>query len=196
MKIAAWGEKIVLRPFEDELSDEEISRVYRWSCDEEILRWSGGTPLTLSPAEFSERLRHEGQYPSDDRRMFFIATLDGEMIGRIGCFGLEQNAREGELGVVIGERSYWNQGLGRDAIVTMLRLMFEASRLERINLYTFPENVRAQKSFAACGFRTLGLVRRFSSDLGEFTGIEMEITRAEFFDRAKNVFTKIPVAQG
>jgi RimJ/RimL family protein N-acetyltransferase len=46
-------------------------------------------------------------------------------------------------------------------------------------LYTFPENVRAQKCFAACGFRSLGVARRFSPDLGEFDGIEMEITRQE-----------------
>jgi RimJ/RimL family protein N-acetyltransferase len=196
MNIVARGDRTLLRAFEDELSNQEIDRIYRWSCDVDILRWSGGSPLTMSLREFSERLRRESASPPIDRRMFFILTLDRELIGRIGCFGLDLNEREGELGVVIGEESRWNQGLGRDAIVTMLNHLFATTLLNRVRLYTFPENLRAQKCFAACGFRSLGMVRRFSSDLGEFTGIEMEITRAEFLNRARTSVTQIPLPQG
>ena len=39
-----WGDKIGLRRFEDPLTEEEIARVHRWSSDENVLRWSGGTP--------------------------------------------------------------------------------------------------------------------------------------------------------
>ena len=128
--------------------------------------------------------------------MFFITTNDGELIGRIGCFALDQRACEGELGVVIGEPAFWDKGFGRDAIATLLLFLFETTPLERINLYTFPENIRAQRSFAACGFRPLGTARRFSPDLGEFIGLEMEITRAEILMRLNpNVF-QIPLTQG
>lgn len=195
MKIVAWGEKIGLRAFEDGVSDAEIERVYRWSRDQDLLQWSGGSPVELSLQEFSERIRHEALNPPSDRKMFFIVTRDGEMIGRIGCFGLENNGVEGELGIVIGERVYWNRGYGRDAIATLLRFIFETTPLERINLFTYTENVRAQKCFAACGFGVLGTTRRMSSDVDEFEGIEMQITRQEFFARANLTPPKIQIPQ-
>ena len=178
-----WSDKIGLRPFEDALTDEEIARVYRWSSDENILRWSGGAPTDLTLEEFSERLLGEHAYVPSNRRAFFIVTPSGELIGRIGCFAIDWAKKEGELGIVIGESAVWGQGLGRDAITTLLRHLFATTPLERINLFTFPENLRAQRCFAACGFRAIAKARRFSPDIGEFDGIEMEITRREFLAR-------------
>lgn len=196
MKIVAWGDKTGLRPFEDPLSDSEIEQVYRWSRDPSLLQWSGGNPIELTLAEFSERIRHESAHPPTDRRMFFVVTHGGELIGRIGCFALDQIGRAGELGIVIGERKYWGMGYGRDAITTFLAHLFETTTLERINLYTYAENIRAQKCFAACGFRNLGASRRLSSDLGEFEGLEMEITRQEFLQRTSMLSQKISIPQG
>ncbi len=158
--------------------------MYRWSSDAEILRWSGGTPTDLTLREFRERLRSDHTIMPTNRRSFFIVTRDGEMIGRIGCFAIDWTLREGELGIVIGERAFWGNGYGRDAVTTLLRHLFSTTLLETINLFTYPDNLRAQHCFAACGFRTVGTARRFSPDLGEYDGLEMEITRREFLQRA------------
>lgn len=201
-----WGDKIGLRPFEDTLTDEEIARVYRWSSDDHILRWSGGTPTDLTFEEFRERLLNERDHGPSNRRAFFIVTRPfgasstlstspaqgGELVGRIGCFAIDWDKKEGELGIVIGESASWGQGYGRDAVTTLLRYIFDTTVLERINLFTFPENLRAQRCFAACGFRTIANARRFSPDIGEFDGIEMEITRREF--RARQSYP-IPLSQ-
>jgi RimJ/RimL family protein N-acetyltransferase len=187
-----WGNRIGLRPFADELTDDEIAQVYRWSKDTLVLRWSGGSPTELTLAEFGERLRSEQQHPLDNRIAFFIFTraLDAKqnasMIGRIGIFAIDWEKHEGELGIVIGEPAAWDKHFGREAITLLLRHLFETTLLERITLYTFVDNQRAQKCFAACGFRSLGAARRFSPDLGEFDGVEMEITRAEFLAQPKS----------
>ena len=188
-----WGDKIGLRPFEDKLTDDEIARVYQWSSDEHILHWSGGSPTDLTLAEFRERLLNDRGHAPSNRRAFFIVTRAGELIGRIGCFAIDWNKQEGELGIVIGESVAWGQGYGRDAVTTLLRHLFETTSLERINLFTFPENVRAQRCFVACGFRTIAQARRFSPDIGEFDGIEMEITRREFLTWQSH---PIPLSQG
>jgi len=172
-----WGARVGLKPMQDPITDAEIGKLYRWSRDENVLRWSGSTPTDLTFDEFRARLRNEHASSFDHRQTYLILTRAGELIGRIGCFAMESN--EGELGVVIGEPSAWGKGLGREAIQLLVKQIFETTALERIFLYTFPENVRAQKCFAACGFRSLGVARRFSPDLGEFDGIEMEITRQE-----------------
>lgn len=180
----AWGDRVGLQPFEADLSDPQVERIYHWSLDKELLALSGGVPTELSLDEFRERLRSDRQYGPGNRRSFLVFTRTGELIGRIGVFAIDWDAKEGELGVVIGEHPYWGSGYGRDAIKTLLRHLYSTTPLERINLFTFQNNVRAQRCFAACGFRVLGVARRFSPDVGEFDGIEMEITRREFLSRS------------
>ncbi len=196
MRVVAWGNKIGLRPFEDPLTDAESARVYRWSRDEELLRWSGGSPTDLTLEEFRDQLRRERNRTPRERRAFFLVTREGELIGRVGCFAIDDRKKQGELGILIGERAYRGKGVGRDAVTTLLRYLFETTPLERINLFTYTENIRAQRCFAACGFRSLGVARHLSPEVGEFDGIEMEITRHEFLvpsilDRS----FKVPLAQ-
>ncbi len=179
-----WGDNIGLRPFEEPLTDTEIERVYRWSSDEDLLGLSGGAPTELTLEEFADRLRSESSFATDDRRAFFIVTRTGELIGRIGVFAIDWSRKTGELGIVIGEREYWGKRYGRDAILTLLRHLFQATSLETINLFTFPDNLRAQRAFAACGFRVVGRGRQFSPDIGEYEGIEMQITRRGFQEPA------------
>lgn len=176
-----YGDKVVLRRFEDRMSDAEVARIYRWSRDPEILRWSGGSPVEWTLTEFREHLRGERLYGPSNRRAFLILAQDTmQLIGRLGIFAIDWNRREGELGIVIGEREYWDRGYGRDAVRTILRHIFSSSSLNSIYLYTFADNLRAQRAFAAAGFRTIEQLRRFTPEVGEFDGVKMEITRAEF----------------
>ena len=187
-----WGEKIGLRRFEDQLSDAEIARLYRWSCDEQVLRWSGGIPTEMSFEEFSEHLRGERLYGPSNRRAFLIfARSDLQLIGRLGLFMIDWDKRQGELGIVLGEKEFWNQGYGRDALRTFLRHIFGSSSLLRIYLYTFVDNVRAQRAFSAAGFRLIERERRFTPDVGEFEGLRMEITKSEFLERAQSAQKEI-----
>lgn len=178
-----YGEKVVLRRFEERMSEAEMTRLYEWSRDLELLRWSGGTATDLTISEFREHLRGERLYGPSNRRMFLVFTADTrELIGRLGVFAIDWNTRQAELGVVIGEQSYWGRGYGRDAMRTLLRHLFSSSSLNSIYLYTFAENIRAQRAFTAVGFRVTERARRFTPDVGEFDSVRMEITRAEFVE--------------
>jgi RimJ/RimL family protein N-acetyltransferase len=179
-----WGEKSALRRFEERMTDAEMARLYRWGRDEEVLRWSGGSPTDLSEEEFREHLRAERLYGPANRRAFLIFAKEPfELIGRLGVFGIDWDKRQGELGIVIGEKQYWGRGYGRDAVRTLVHHLFTTSTLDRIYLYTFVNNYRAQKCFAAGGFRVVDQGRRFNPDVGEFDGLQMEITRADFVEQ-------------
>lgn len=175
-----WNTSITLRSLEDPLTDAEIERIYRWSRDENILRWSGGSPTELPLTDFRNRLRNDQRSHTIYRRAFVIVLPDGTIIGRVGVFAIDLGKREAELGISIGESTQWGKGYGRQAIQLLVDSVFQTTDLARIYLYTFPENIRAQRCFAACGFRALGVARRFSPDLGEYDGVEMEITRRDW----------------
>lgn len=195
--VVAWGDRVGLRPFEDPLTDNEAERIYRWSSDENVLKWSGGAPTDLAYQEFREHLRNDRGARETNRRAFLVVTRTGELIGRVGIFAIDWAQKQGELGIVLGEANYWGKGYGRDTIKTLLRHIFQTTSLESINLFTFQDNMRAQRCFVACGFRVLGSSRRFSPDIGEFDGIEMEIARTEFLSSAASPTNRLnlPVSE-
>lgn len=186
-----YGEKTFLRRFEDRMSDAEIARLYEWSRDDELLRWSGGTRTDLDEVEFREHVRGERLYGPTNRRMYLVFARDTmELIGRLGIFAIDWDRRDAEMGVVIGARAYQNRGYGRDATRTLLHHLFTSSSLNMIYLYTFVDNVRARRAFAAVGFRVTEQGRRFTPDVGEFEGVRMELTRQEFLEQELNPMQK------
>lgn len=174
------GQKVILRPYEEGFSDEELAVLYRWSQDEEVLRWSGGSPKRLTLSEFKREFEQQRTMFRADRDIFAILTMEGKLIGRIGTFNIDPWERQAEMGIVIGAKEYWNQGYGTDAVIILLRHIFTTTDLERIYLFTYVENRRAQRCFARCGFRRIRTVRRLFLDRGSRLETEMEIWRDEF----------------
>jgi RimJ/RimL family protein N-acetyltransferase len=188
-----WNHPIGLRPFEEPLTDAEIEKIYRWSGDDQVLRWSGGSPTELSLSEFRNRIRND-QSNLIQRRAFLIVLPNHTIIGRVGVFAIDSEKHQAELGVAIGEPTQWGMGYGRAAVRLLLQNIFQTTALDRIYLYTFPDNLRAQHCFAACGFRALSTARRFSPDLGEYDGIEMEITRHDWLSQS-DAYHKIQISE-
>ena len=175
-----YGQKTYLRPYAAGFSDAEVERIYRWNQDPEVLRWSGGSPLRTTLDEFKKNFQAE-RNPSDaHRRPFLIFTLDGELIGRTGLFDIDHRRREAELGIVLGEKRYWGQGYGSDALNALLRYVFERTDLDRVYLFTYADNHRAQRAFEKAGFRFVGKHRKFSWELGMHDEFEMEVRRHDW----------------
>ncbi|MGB8644567.1 MAG: GNAT family protein [Anaerolineae bacterium] len=179
-----YGARTALRRFEERMTDAEVSRLYKWGRDADVLRWSGGSPTELSEYDFGEHIRAERLYGPTNRRAYLIFAREPhnhlELIGRLGIFGIDWDKRQGELGIVIGEKNYWGRGYGRDAVHTLVHHIFTTSSLNRVYLYTFADNYRAQHAFTAAGFREVSRGKRYTPDIGEFDGIEMQVTRADF----------------
>jgi len=64
------------------------------------------------------------------------------------------------LGIAIQDKSQWGRGYGTEALRLVLRYAFEELELNRVELNTDEENVRAIRSYEKCGFRREGLLRR------------------------------------
>ncbi|RME47678.1 MAG: N-acetyltransferase [Chloroflexi bacterium] len=175
------GERVALRPYEAGFTEDELRRMYKWSRDETVLRWSGGSVLLMSFEDFKQAFQRELRRQDKHSQSFGLLTDTGEFIGRLGYYNIDYRRREAELGIAIGEKEYWGRGYGTDAVKTLLAYIFEETDLERIYLYTYAENLRAQRSFEKCGFRKIGRNRRFSLERGSHDEIQMEIYRDEWF---------------
>jgi RimJ/RimL family protein N-acetyltransferase len=154
------GQKVTLR--EKRMTDAADD--YAWRCDADLARLDAVAPLRMSFREYSYYYNDEIQYGGARRRRFAIDTLEGKHIGNCMYYDIDDATRQAELGIMIGNREYWGQGYGTDAVTTLVRHVFEETILERIFLHTLDWNHRAQRCFEKCGFVTCGQVNRRGSD--------------------------------
>ena len=175
------GHKVILRPFRDGFSDEELWLQYKWSRDKDIVRWSNMAPSTLSFADFVQQFQCHIMSNPAERELFAILLAEGgTLIGRIGYFNVNARNQEAELGIIIGEKEYWGQGYGPDAMATLVEYIFPNTSLERVYLFTLQANIRAHACFAKSGFREIARNRRFAFDGGEYEDVQMEMTRHDW----------------
>lgn len=150
------GTKVILR---DKRLDDAAND-YAWRCDEELARLDAASPMRISFADYLVSYKEELQYQSYWQRRFAIESLDGKHIGNCMYYDINEQKKEAELGILIGDRAYWNQGYGADVVTTLVNHIFEDVGLERVYLSTLDWNIRAQKCFGKCGFVRCGNLTR------------------------------------
>ncbi|UCB42553.1 MAG: GNAT family N-acetyltransferase [Dehalococcoidales bacterium] len=155
---------------------------YDWQSDHELARLDATTPITCSFEEYLVDYTDELQQPSYFRRSFAIETHDGQHIGNCVYYNINEGKGETELGIIIGDRRYWNSGYGTDAVSALIDHIFRQTKLDRIHLKSLVTNNRAHKCFQKCNLKPCGYLER---DGYEF--LLMEIYRAEWLElQSKN----------
>ncbi len=163
------GPKVILR----EKQLEDATNDFAWATVRELTRLNAAEPYQTPFAIYLS------QYPKGiadpNKRQFAIETLEGKHIGNCVCYNVDWTRREAELGIMIGDRVYWGQGYGADAVKTLMQYAFEDMGMQRLFLHTLEWNIRAQECFERCGFTPCG---RIVVKDHEF--IEMELLRDQF----------------
>jgi len=172
------GSKIKLR--EKKLAD--ALNDYTWQTDPELAQLDAAPLLTTSLSEYLSAYAGELRYPSSTRHRFAIETLKGRHIGNCGFYNIDDTKGEAELGIMIGNRDYWNKGYGTDAVTTLVSYIYQQTNLKQIYLKTLDSNSRAQKCFKKCGFTPYG---RLVKDGYSFVLMELHYKRWE--ERRQNV---------
>ena len=102
------GEKIKIR--EKRLTD--VRDDYQWCRDLELSQLDAAQPLNVSYSQFVTEYTAELRFPSLTRRRYGVDTLDGEHIGNCSYYNIDIRRSETEIGIMIGNRDYWNKGYG------------------------------------------------------------------------------------
>lgn len=150
------GSKVRIRPkrLEDAAND------YQWQTDAELSALDAVAPLTMSFEAYRQEYREQLRFPSALRRSFAIETLDGAHIGNCVYYNIDKENREAEVGIMVGNRDYWNQGYGTDAMHVLVGFIFRRYNFRRLYLKTLEKNLRAQRSFHKGGFTPYGHMDR------------------------------------
>lgn len=167
------GEKVLLR---DKRADD-IAVDYSWRRDPELSRLDATRPMQMSFSDYRRYAREEIEHDRRWSRRFAIDTHGGRHIGNCMYYDVDERRGEAELGIMIGDREYWSQGYGTDAVNTLLDYIFTSTRLNKVYLHTLSWNSRARRCFAKAGFVEVRDVRRNSMDF-----VRMEVLRGDWED--------------
>lgn len=144
------GKRVCLRPIER----EDLERFVRFFADAEVrahLSLVVGPGLAEEVIWFEQALR----LPPLERP-FAAELLQGtekpRLVGSAGLRAFDWRNRSAELGLVIGDKAMWGQGLGTEVTRLLLRHAFFTLNLHRIWLRVFADHARAQRIYDKVGF--------------------------------------------
>ena len=171
------GERVFLRAGER----SDLENFVRWLNDAETSSFlSMRAPMSVAMEEqwFTRMLEHQGK----DQFHFVMCRLeDGQPLGTIGLFDLDYVNGSAGIGIAIGEKSLWGQGLGTDAMNALLDFGFCQLRLERLWLEVYDYNARGRRSYEKCGFVFEGTERHAIFKGGAYHDVHlMSVLRDEW----------------
>jgi RimJ/RimL family protein N-acetyltransferase len=179
-----YGERVRLRAVER----EDVQKFCVWVNDPEVTR---GLSLYLPISTLDEEKWFEGLAARDPHeKPLAIEMKDGDgwkLIGDSGVFNLDWVVRSAELGIMIGEKSVWNQGCGTEVMTLLLKHGFETLNLNRIFLRVYAENVRARRAYVKAGFVEEGRLRQAIFKHGRYDDvILMSVLASEWAARKES----------
>lgn len=108
----------------------------------------------------------------------FVILLDGQVIGRIGIYGIDQFHRSGEIGYWIGS-AYAGYGIVSRCTVTLLDFCFRHLELNRIEIRCSSDNLKSRQIPERIHFRHEGVLRQAARTSQGFTDLELYSLLAE-----------------
>ena len=175
------GKLVRIRAYEK----SDLDNVMAWINDEEVTRNLGSGVITypvsrMQEEQFLEIAGRSGA--SESNKIFAIETIaERKYIGGIDLRGINWIDRQAEIGIVIGDKSYWGKGYGTDAMRVIMRLGFDKMNLHRLWLHVHDYNQRAVASYEKCGFKREGVLRQEHFARGKYHDtIVMGILESEY----------------
>ena len=177
------GTRVRLRAVEH----NDLPRFVQWLNDPEVT--AGLTLVTpLSQAQEEKWFERVLAGPPENAPLVMeINTQAGWVpVGNLGLHMVNWHEREAELGIFIGEKTYWNQGYGEDAIRLLLDYAFWRLNLHRVSLRVHADNPRAVRCYEKIGFVHEGRLRQAHFSNGEYVDVlVMSVLRSEWKDRGQ-----------
>ncbi len=170
------GTKCYLSP----ISEHNAEKWAIWFNDFEITIPLGDEAYT--PTNLSREKKTINDLVDRNAHVFSIVDLKSdELIGRCMLFSIDNINRHAMLGLVIGEKSYWNKGYGQEATKLILDYGFNLLNLNNIMLGVFSYNKAAINCYKKVGFKEIGS-RRQARIIGskKYDIIFMDILAEEF----------------
>ena len=143
------GERVLLRA----VRDEDVEALRTHLADPSVARWWGpsrdGVDVALDWLD------------ADADTTVWVIEVDGAVAGSIQASEEpEPDYRHAGIDLFLGP-AFQGRGLGRDAIRTVARWLFDVRGHHRLTIDPSAANERAIRTYVALGFRPIGIQRQY-----------------------------------
>lgn len=141
------------------VTKEDVPALARWHDDAGFLRLLNADIARPQTGDDVTKWLEEA-HKSPNGYLFAIRSQPGdELLGFIELDGILWNHGFGWLGIGIGDRAHWGQGIGGEALRLALNYAFNELNLHRVQLTVFEYNDRAIAVYEKLGFQREGVYR-------------------------------------
>jgi len=141
------------------LCDDHLPLLYKWNTDPEVLYWNEGPDA--DPGNNDNEAVQSIYNDTSNAGYCFIIEIDGTAIGE--CLLCKMNvdyilelypnsADIRRIDILIGEKSYWNMGIGSAVVQMLTNLAFNTEKTDVVYGITGDYNKRSGRVFEKNGF--------------------------------------------
>ena len=167
-----YGRKVILRAMEptdcemvrDMFNDPEIENL--------VVGWS--FPLS----KYAQERWYEKHF-ADHNFRFIIETEEDGAVGVATLLDIDWKNRNAEHGIKLAKKAIRGKGIGKDAVMAIMRYAFDELGLERLNGSWFADNVASKTMYMKCGWKEEGIRRKFVYKQGEYRDLVITGVLAE-----------------
>ena len=154
-----------------------------WLQDPDVVR-TLNLPKYLEQVVTFEELKSYWRAMSNSENDLFLSIrlIDGdEFIGTAKVGHINWYAGTADIGIMIGRKDLWGEGLASEALCTLCKYLFECTKIRRLTAGVMSINPAMVRVFEKLGFRREGVFREHDR-LGDnyFDHIHLGCLREEF----------------
>ncbi len=148
--------RVRLRP----LRKEDLTFLEKWENTREVTLYARGDPIVFKNSQEIER-EFEEDLENDDKQNFIVEMRDdGKDIGIAHYKKRSGAVRNADIGTYIGDKNYWNQGIGKEITLGLCEMLFYHKNFDRLSAWSSSFNKRSHKVLKKVGFKKSGRARK------------------------------------
>lgn len=158
-----WGEVSMYYPkmigekcYLSVINPEDYERYTSWVNDMEVAVGVGMAHKLITQTAEKEILE---RLATSEYNFAIIDKMTDQVIGNVGVNQLDFINQCAEVGIFIGDKAYWSNGYGREALSLLLDFGFNILNLYNIRLGVFGFNQAAISCYQKLGFKEAGRIR-------------------------------------
>lgn len=138
------GSKVSIMNF----NDEDLTVEYlNWLNDPQVVRYSNQRHRRHDESSCSDYLRSFDE--SSNLFLKIVRLFDNKTVGTMTAYVSIYDCTV-DMGIMLGERSAWNRGLGHDAWITLLKWFLEEKMVRKVTAGTMKSNYAMVKIMENC----------------------------------------------
>lgn len=118
--------------------------------------------------ESSEEQWFDSLGKNREKQVVLAIEVGGKHVGTIGAHGIHPIDRTCSIGIMIGDTSHREQGIGTEATMTLLEYLFNTLNMRKIVWEAYGFNKRSCNCAMRCGFKLEGVRRKHIFARGRF----------------------------